>query len=160
VGGKQHYGDLFQGGKSEVNTGGGDFAGRDQVRGDKVGGDKIAVGNVSGQGIAIGSGAQASVTTGISGAELAALFAPIVQAAQSSAPEQRAQAVQAAEQLQAEVAKGKEADDGKVAGLIEGLVGLAPGAVSAVATAFGSPLLAGIAGPVTSYVLRKLGLKQ
>ena len=97
---------------------------------------------------------------GLSGPEVAALFAPILQAAQSVPQENHDQAVQAAEQLQAEVAKGSKADDEKVAGLVEGLVGLVPGSVSAMATAFGSPLLAGVAGPVTSYVLKRLGLRK
>jgi len=50
----------------DIDTGGGDFIGRDQnihgdvVGGDKVGGDKIAVGDISGSsGLAIGRGAQA-----------------------------------------------------------------------------------------------------
>ena len=55
-----------------------------------------------------------------------------------------------------EAARGEKADDGRLAQLIEGLVDLAPGAVSAVVSAFASPILAGIAGPVTKYVLDKL----
>lgn len=70
------------------------------------------------------------------------------------------QAAQDVQQLQAELAKGKKADDGTVAGLVENLVGLVPGAVSAVASAFGSPMLAGVAGPVTSHMLHKLGLRR
>lgn len=62
IGGDAYIGDR-------VNTGGGDFVGRDmvtgdKVMGDKVSGDKISVGDVSGSGIAIGRGASASVTTG------------------------------------------------------------------------------------------------
>jgi len=120
----------------------------------------INVGDVSGDGVAIGPGAQATVTKGIGGPELAALFGPVLQAAQSVPPEKREHAVQDAARLQAEVAKGEGADDETVAGLVESLVGLAPTAVSAVVSAFGSPLLAGIAGPATSYVLKKLGVKE
>ena len=173
VGGQQSYGDTVHGPKTQidtrgaayiaggVNTGGGDFVGRDkQVGGDEVRGDKIRFGNVSGDGVAIGRNAQATVNKGISGPELAALFAPIMQAAQSGPPDKREQAVQETQQLQDEVAKGKEANDETLAGLVESLVGLAPGAISAVCSAFGSPLLAGIAGPATSYVLKKLGLRK
>ena len=178
LGGQQTYGDVVHGPKTQVDTGGaayvagnvdvsgGDFVGRDMhvggdvVRGDKTGGDKITVGDVTGDAVAIGQGAQATSNKGISGPELAALFAPIMQAAQSGPPDKREQAVQETQQLQAEVAKGKEANDETMAGLVESLVGLVPGAIGAVVSAFGSPLLGGIAGPATSYVLKKLGLKK
>ncbi|MFN8444376.1 MAG: caspase family protein [Caldilineaceae bacterium] len=159
-----------------VNTGGGlfnagnihttgDFVGRDKktygdvIHGDKVGGDKTTTGNVSGTGIAIGRGAQANVNQGSSAADLAQLFVPILQAVQSAAPEKREEAVTTAQALQREAAKGKQEDDSVLAGLIEDLVGLVPGAVSAVVSAFASPILAGVVGPATRYVLRKLGVK-
>lgn len=52
--------------------------------------------------------------------------------------------------------KDGKANDGKLARLLNGLVDLVPGAVSAVATAFASPLLAGVAGPATEALLKKL----
>jgi hypothetical protein len=58
--------------------------------------------------------------------------------------------------LKSEAAKGKNADDGVVAKLVDGLVGLVPGAASAVVSAFGTPILGGIAGPVTKFVLDKI----
>ncbi len=58
--------------------------------------------------------------------------------------------------LKTEAAKGTNADDGVVATLVNGLVGLVPAAASAVVSAFGTPILAGIAGPVTKIVLDKL----
>lgn len=161
-------GGLFNAGN--INTGGGDFVGRDRktygdvvhgdkVGGDKVGGDKTTTGNVSGTGIAIGRGAQSNVNQVSSAADLAKLFAPILQAVQSAAPEKREEAVTTAQALQQEAAKGKQEDDSVMAGLIEDLVGLVPGAVSAVVSAFASPILAGVVGPATRYVLRKMGLK-
>lgn len=48
------------------------------------------------------------------------------------------------------------ADDSRLARLVNGLVGLVPGAVGAVVGAFASPLLAGLAGPATEAVLKKL----
>ena len=149
-----------------VNTGGGDYIGRDkvvhgdEVRGDKVGGDKITVGNVSGSGIAIGRGAQASVTTGISGADLDGLFEPIFRALRDAPPEKREEAVQRAEELQAEVAKGEKADDSRMAKLLDGLIELVPGAVTAVVSTFATPVLAGIAGPITRFILDKLRLER
>ena len=43
-----------------------------------------------------------------------------------------------------------------MAKLVDGIVGLVPGAVSAVVGAFATPILGGIAGPVTQYVLDKM----
>ena len=43
-----------------------------------------------------------------------------------------------------------------MAKLIDGIVGLAPAAVSAVVSAFATPILGGVAGPATKYVLDKL----
>jgi hypothetical protein len=79
-----------------------------------------------------------------------------MQAARQAPPDRQAEAVKAAEDLKAEASRGQGADDGTLAKLIEGLVGLVPAAVSAVVSAFASPLLAGIAGPVTKYVLNKI----
>jgi hypothetical protein len=58
--------------------------------------------------------------------------------------------------LKEEVAKGKDANEGVIARLVDGLVGLVPGAASAVVSAFATPILGGIAGPVTGSVLDKL----
>jgi hypothetical protein len=61
--------------------------------------------------------------------------------------------------LKVEVAKGKHADDSVVAKLVEGLVGLVPGAVAGIVSAFASPVLSGLAGPVTKYALDKIQRK-
>jgi len=145
-----------------VSTGSGDFVGRDQtisgdkVSGDKVGGDKIKVGDVSGTGVAIGRGAQASVSSGLSGQELKELFTPLMQTVQGAPQDIRPQAVQTAAALESEVAKGEQADDTRMANLIDGLVELVPGAVSAVTAIFVNPVLAGLTGPVTKFVLNKI----
>ena len=81
-----------------------------------------------------------------------AAFRPI-EAALTGAPPEAAAKLAA---LKAEAAKGEHANDGVVAKLVDGLVGLVPGAARAVASAFGTPILAGIAGPVTKFVLGKL----
>jgi|GEM_PF-2114585 len=160
-----------------VNTGGGDFTGRDRIThgdevhgdkftGDKVGGDKVAgdkisgdinvEGGVHGRGAAIGHKATANYREGVSGDELARLFAPLIAAAREAPPERRAEAVEKVETLKEEVAKGEEADDSRMATLVDGLVGLAPGAASAVVSIFATPVVAGLAGPVTRFVLDKL----
>lgn len=150
----------------DVNIGEGDFVGRDkvvhgdEVHGDKVGGDKIEVGDVSGTGIAIGRGAQANVTTGDAGQDLDDLFASLMEVLHAAPAEKQDQATQKAETLKSEVAKGQDADDEIVAGLIQDLVDLVPGAVSAVVSTFASPILGGLAGPFTNFVLKRIQRKQ
>jgi len=152
----------------DVDTGGGDFIGRDRivhgdevygdkVAGDKVSGDKITVGDITGStGLAIGRGAQATVAAGVSGQDIDRLFAPLMNILRDAPPEKRDEAIEKAEELKIEVVKGKDADDSRMAKLLDGLVGLVPGAVSAVVSTFASPILAGIAGPVTKFVLDKI----
>ena len=119
-------------------------------------GTQITTKNISGNGIAIGPGAQASVTQGLAAQQLESLLAPILAAVvQHAPPEKQAEATQHVQEIKAEISKGKQAEDGKVATLLEGLIGLVPGAVSAVVSTFATPILGGIAGPVTKYVLDK-----
>lgn len=146
---------------SSVNTGSGDYVGRDQniggdvVKGDQVGGDKIDVGDISGGTVGIGRGAQVTSVQGLSGAEIAALFAPLTQAIQQAPAEKRAEAMKLEQELQDEVAKGEEADDGRMAKLLDGLLSLVPGAVGAAVSVFATPVLGALAGPVTKWVLEK-----
>lgn len=100
--------------------------------------------------------ADRGASVGISGAELEKLFEPILAAVSAAPQAQQPAATQMANDLQVEAAKGEEANDGLMAGLIRGLVGLVPGAAAAVVSAFGSPILAGIAGPVTQSVLQMI----
>ena len=60
------------------------------------------------------------------------------------------------QELKTEVRKGKNADDGVLARIVNGLADLVPKAVGALAGAFAAPLLQGVAGPVTKIVLEKL----
>jgi hypothetical protein len=69
---------------------------------------------------------------------------------------QRADAEAKLVALKQEAAKGDDADDGAIAKLVDGLVGLVPAATSAIVSAFSTPILAGVAGPVTKLVLDKL----
>ena len=116
-----------------VNFGSGNVT----IGGDVVGRDKI-------------------VGTQISQVQLDQAFRPLEEAARAASPERQADAMQKVKELKAEAAKGKDADDGVVAKLVKGLVGLIPGAVSAVVSAFATPILGGIAGPVTKYVLDEI----
>lgn len=112
-----------------VNVHGGDFVGRDQVK----------------------------ITHGVAPRDLEPLFASLLGAVVSKAPSgTQAAAVQQVNELKSEIAKGKQAEDGKVAGIVEGLTAMVPGAIGAVVSLFATPILGGIAGPVTKYVLDKL----
>lgn len=106
------------------------------VGGDIVGGDKI--------------------TAGLSGEALAAAFRPLLEAVAAAPPGAKAEAEAKVADVQKEAAKGKDANDGVMAKLLEGLVALVPGAATAVVATFATPILAGLAGPVTKYVLDKL----
>jgi hypothetical protein len=134
--GRDNTGSINTG--TQFNTGGGLYVGGNvHAGGDFVGRDKI--------------------TYGISPRDLEALFAPLLALVVQKAPsDQRAAAEQQVQELKAEVAMGKEADDSKVGKIIDGLVNMVPGAIGTVVNLFATPILGGIAGPVTKFVLEKL----
>ena len=121
-------------------------------RGGQSGGVSISgqVGNVGGSivgGDQIIGGASKTVDTALR---------PVADAVAAAPPEQRAQAETHLAALKQEVAKGDKADVGVVGKLVDGLVALVPGAVSALVSAFGTPLLGAVAGPASRFVLDKL----
>jgi hypothetical protein len=85
-------------------------------------------------------------TTYYSSTEIHTTSQPIADAIRTAPPEKRAEAAAKLEDLKKEVAKGDEAEDSTIAKLVKGLVGLVPSAVSAVVSAFGTPILGGVAG--------------
>jgi len=91
-----------------------------------------------------------------SAAALDAALQPLIEAIRAAPAEKRADAEEKLVGLKQEAAKGKNANDGTIAKLVDGLVGLVPGAASAVVSAFATSVLGGIAGPVTGFVLDKL----
>ena len=123
--------------KGEGQSGGVSISGTvGHVSGDIVGGDKI--------------------TGGPSAAELDRALRPLLEAIKTAPPAVRTEAEAKLLALKQEAAKGKNRDDGVMAKLVDGLVGLVPTAASVVVGAFATPILAGIAGPVTSFVLDKM----
>lgn len=117
-----------------VYTAGGDFVGRDR------------------------NTTTTTTSTGASPRDLEPLFAALLAAVAAHAPAGvRPAAMQQVGLLKAEAVKGGRADDGTVAGIIEGLARLVPGAVGTIVGTFATPILGGLAGPVTKYVLGKLG---
>jgi hypothetical protein len=84
------------------------------------------------------------------------VFGPIGKAIETAGTLEKIAAEEKLRALKDEVAKGKHADDSVIAKLVEGLIELVPGGVAAIVGAFASPVLSGLAGPVTKYVLDKL----
>ncbi len=126
VGGK-NTGNISTGTQTTINTGGGDLVGRDKV------------------------------TRGVSPRDLAPLFAPLLAAVVQHVPADRqGAAVRQVQALKAEVAKGEQAEDTTVGRILERLATMVPGAIGAIVSMFATPLLRGIAGPVTKFVLDKL----
>ena len=99
-------------------------------------------------------------THGLSPQDLDELFTPVIKAIQQAPPEKQAQAQETAKELKSELAKGEKAEDSRIAKLVDNLLNLVPGALSAVATLFGQPILAGLVGPVTKFVLDQFGLQS
>ena len=89
-------------------------------------------------------------------ADLTAALAPLRLLIAATPTEHQPEAAEKLETIKQEAAKGPGADDGAMARAVDGLVSLIPNAASAVASAFAKPVLAGIAGPVTNFVLEKL----
>ncbi len=106
-------------------------------------------GNVAGRDMVVN-------VTGVSGDQLNQLFAPLMSALRAAPPEKQNEAMQKAEELKKEVAKGKEANDRVMAKIVDGLAALVPGAVGTVVGMFATPILGGLAGEATKYVLDKI----
>ncbi|EXI65710.1 MAG: hypothetical protein AW08_02920 [Candidatus Accumulibacter adjunctus] len=132
-----HHGPIDTG--TRVDTGGGAYVGGNiSAGGDFVGRDRI-------------------VTQGVPASEIGALFAPLFNAvSEHAAPRNQAEAQQRLAEIEAEVAKGRQADDSRLGRLLDGLAALVPGAVASLVGTFASPLLAAAVGPVTKFVLGKL----
>ncbi len=133
--------------RTSVHTDGGDYVGRDQVvhgdrvRGDKVGRDKITVGDVSGTGIAIGRDARAEVTQGLSGDEIARVFAALTQEVDAlpQGPD-KAVAQSAVQGLQDEAKKGDQAQESAVRRWLNFLAQTAPDAWEVAVRTFTHPI--------------------
>lgn len=97
-----------------------------------------------------------STGNGLTIEELNKLFQPLIEATRGTSPETQTQAEEKVATLKEELAKGEKAEDSRVAKLLDGIVELVPGAVSAITALFATPVLSGLSGPVTKFVLDKL----
>ena len=114
-----------------------------------TGGDNEFKGDIAGRDIIKSS---ANVTE----ADLNELFKSLNAILENASAENREVAKQKADELKEELAKGENADDSRVAKLIDGIIDLVPGALSAVVGMFATPILSGLVGPVTKFVLDKI----
>lgn len=109
-----------------------------------IGGENIFHGDVTGRDKIV-----------YSAGDLNIMFKPLIEAIQQAPPEKQHEAQQKVAALKEEVAKGNQAEDSRMAKLIDEIVELVPGAVSAVVSMFATPVLGGLVGPVTKFVLDK-----
>ena len=138
----------------DVDLGGGDFVGRDkvvhgdEVRGDKVGGDKIEVGGISGgTGFAIGRGAQAHVSHGLGGEEIARLFEVVYKQIEDRPKDpnvDKEELADTVQKIEKEAAKGEQANANKVERWLGFLADMAPDVLKVTAAALANPV-AGVA---------------
>jgi hypothetical protein len=109
-----------------INSGGGDIIGRDKIVG------------------------------GPSRATLENALRPLIEAMRAAPSETQGEAEAKLEALKGEMGKSGGANDEAVADLVDGLAELVPDAASAAISAFSTPILGGIIGPVTKFALQKL----
>lgn len=81
---------------------------------------------------------------------------PLLDAVKAAPPQVQPEAEAKLAELKQQAAKGKDANDRVMAKLLDELVGLIPAAASAVGSAFATPVLGALVGPLTSFVLDKL----
>lgn len=124
-----------------------------EKRGDRQGGgvninrSTVHAANIAGRDVQVRS----QITSQINEA-----FQPVFEAIRSAPAKSQPEAVARMEALQQEAAKGAHADHSVMTKLADGLIGLVPGAVKALATTFAQPVLSGVAGPLTQFLLNKM----
>jgi hypothetical protein len=72
---------------------------------------------------------------------------------QAAPPDKQNQVEEKVQELHGELSKGQNANTDRLNKVIDGLLELVPGASSAVASMFGTPILGALVGPVTKMVL-------
>ena len=84
------------------------------------------------------------------------LFRPLQEQVQTLPDPGQKQAEQQMQDLHAELAKGQNANADRLNRIVDGLVELVPGALSALVSMFANPILGGLVGPVTKQILDHL----
>jgi hypothetical protein len=142
-----------------LNTGGGAFVeGNVSNAGDFVGRDQVVHNNEVYEGdITVGDIVNASdVVIGNRNQIIHQEFAPLYRELENLRPDQKEEAEQIVKNIEKEVVSGKQGDDQRLSRLIDRLVDLIPGAVSAVVSMFSTPVLSGLVGPATKAILDQI----
>jgi hypothetical protein len=103
-----------------------------------------------------------NITQGLSADELVkleSLFQPLKAEIAAAPPEKREPAGEKIEEIHDELAKGKAADPTRLNELLDALVAMVPGALSALVSMFANPILGALVGPATKAVLDHLHTK-
>lgn len=116
------------------------------------GGVNISGGRVTADNIA---GRDIHIRTQISQSDLSQIFHQVADVIQRAAHNSPA-ALEKLEVLKQEAGKGTEGDHSRMTQLIDGILALVPEALKAMASAFATPLLSGVAAPVTRFLLAKM----
>jgi len=88
--------------------------------------------------------------------QLNLLFQPIKEQVQLLPQEQQKEAEEKVDELHAELAKGQGADARRLSQVVDAVVEMVPGALSAVVSMFATPVLGALVGPATNLVLDHL----
>lgn len=107
-------------------------------------GSNIRVGNLTGNtGVAIGAGAQAHVTQGVSGDQLAQVFASVYQQIESRPDDpdvDKEELTDTIQKVEAEAGKGEQANPKKIERWLSGLADVAPDVLDIAIASLTSPL--------------------
>jgi hypothetical protein len=157
--GNEQSGGMNFGGESRTEIGR-DAIGRDRVHNETHNnGDNINVGNISGSsGIAIGRGASANVTTyhGSSAPDLSSHFQPLRDHLSQNAPEdERSYLNKVVSELQGEVEKGEQGDDGTISGAMQDIAEVVPSAKGVLLDLFSAAQIKRSAGGSTQRTLAR-----
>jgi hypothetical protein len=100
-----------------------------------------------------------NIHRGLSGNELRQLdllFQPLKEQVQLLPQEKQGDAEERVQELHTELAKGQDADASRLNQVVDTLVEMVPGALSAVVSMFATPVLGALVGPATNLVLEHL----
>lgn len=143
-----------------VNTGGGDFVGRDKVvHGDEIRGDKVQGHKAGGDMIVatVGAGAQnVAIGRNIGQMRIETAFDQLLESLKVASVDSASESIAIILKLRDEVARGHESDDFVIAELIEHFCLVAPEMSNKLLLIFALPPIAAIEGRATRYILRKL----
>lgn len=85
--------------------------------------------------------------------QLDELFQPLKEQVQAASLDKQSEVEETVQDLHDELSKGQNANAERINTIIDGLVEMVPGALSAVVSMFANPILGALVGPATKLVL-------